>query len=136
MASLTFSTENLIALNKLEASVRRESGERHILSDKHSLLKLIDHASASNSVKVQQAFLHFVRGLSSDQQSELIYRGVAVSKERGSSEASADQGERRVERTYRGVSTGSKVAEASSNSGKAAGHKKPVRVYRGRVVTD
>ncbi|WP_317932586.1 DUF4278 domain-containing protein [Halioxenophilus sp. WMMB6] len=132
MSAIYFSTENLIALNKLEASVRKESGVRHVLSEERSLIDLIKMASVSSSIQIQTSLFNFLQGLSSEQKNQLVYRGVSFSRAEQRPVTESDG--RVVERTYRGV----KVATQAPASVKAEepAVKKPVRIYRGRVITD
>lgn len=135
MATFTFSTENLIALNKLESSFRRESGERHVLSEEQSLLKLIACASTSSSVRVQTALASFLASLSVDQKRQLVYRGVVVDKSLAD-EMPKPAGSRVVAKTYRGVSVVTQIETTKETAHKSEPSKKRVRIYRGRVVAD
>ena len=148
MSTLTFSTENLIALNKLEASFRREFGKRHALSEERSLLDLISSANISKSVQVQAALLSFLQGLSAEQKHQLVYRGVVVNKtaikaataktpttKTQVSSSSSNGNGRLIERTYRGVTqvaaAGALVSGAEQTK---TSDNKPQRIYRGRFV--
>lgn len=137
MSVFSFTTENIIALNKLEMSVRRVSGLRHNLSEERSLLDLITHASVSKSVQVEAAFFEFIQSLNADQKSQLVYRGISFERPSPLDAIENQQPAKKVryaEKTYRGVTKVTRVASVEPESDEEP-TKKPQRIYRGRVVS-
>lgn len=75
---ISLTNQGLIALSRLEGSVRRQYGKRHHLSDQNSLLSLLKLAANSEHETIQAALSRFVAGLPERDQRQLEAAGLQL----------------------------------------------------------
>lgn len=133
MNSLTLSTDNIISLTKLAAAVRKEYGQRFVLSEENSLWNLLKLAAESGNQVIKLAFSQFYEGLDSEQQQNLVYRGVKI----GESAAELDIPPVGAKTTKTIVYRGQVIEEpVVAEEAEPAQPKKSRRIYRGRVIEE
>lgn len=137
---LTLSTSNIILLTKLEAAVRREYGQRFVLSNDSSLWNLLKLAAESTNQAIQLAFFQFLECLDPAEKEKLIYRGIVCRSIEKDSEPSRSFAPSKV--IYRGQEVAHTTTQPSSSATAENPADTPVastkskRIYRGRVIED
>lgn len=126
MSAITFTNENIIALNKLEMSLRRATGVRYSLSEESSRFKLIKHASINGAIRVEAAFLEFIQGLSNDQKTQLLERGISFDRPTPLEKERQKMAQAQKSLKPAAKATANKVTSAKAVSSKAAASKAAV----------
>jgi len=78
---MIFSETNIYILSKLVALVRRDTGIRHRLINKHSIMQLLHDASRSSDERIQSHYFRFLENLTQQQLVSFGDQGLFIPKQ-------------------------------------------------------